>query len=178
MKKNLSSFIFHLSSPKGFTLVEIIIVIALIGAVATALIVGINPVDQLRKSTDADRKSDLAQLQRALELYYQDNGSYPPSSADYKIRSGTTTLAWGSSWQPYMSTLPKDPNPTQSYQYYVPPSSNGQTYYIYARLERGEKDPQVCNRGSACTSIISGFPPPNSCGGTCNYGVSSSNVTP
>lgn len=178
MKNYFSFLTSHFSSPKGFTLVEMVIVVALVGAVATALIVGVNPLDQLRKSNDADRKNDLAQLQRALELYYQDNGSYPPSSADYKIREGTTTLAWGSSWQPYMSSLPKDPSPTQSYQYYVPPSSNGQTYYIYASLERGDKDPQACNGGNACTSIISGFPPPNSCGGVCNYGVSSSNVTP
>lgn len=167
------------SIQKGFTLVEMIVVIAILGSIGTVLLVNLNPLDQLRKSSDTDRKSDLAQLQRALELYYQDNGSYPPSSSDYKIRSGTTALAWGVSWQPYMNTLPKDPSPTRSYQYYVPASSNGQSYYIYASLERGNKDPQVCNRGNACVSLTgAGFPPASSCGGTCNYGISSSNVTP
>lgn len=164
---------------KGFTLVELIIVLGILGVIATMVLLGINPLEQLRKSSDADRKADIAQLQRALELYYQDNGSYPTSSADFKIRVGTTTLAWGSAWQPYMSALPKDPSPSRSYQYYVPATANGQTYYIYASLERGNRDAQVCNNGSACTSLSgSGFPPATACGGTCNYGVSSPNVSP
>lgn len=167
------------SKKKGFTLIELLIVIALLGGLATILLATINPLDQIRKSTDADRKSDLAQLQKALELYYEDNGRYPASSADFKLYIGTTTLAWGASWQPYMASLPKDPNPTQSYQYYSPTSSAGQSYYIFARLERGNKDKQVCNAGNACASMAtSGFPPATSCGGTCNYGVSSPNVTP
>ncbi len=167
---------------KGFTLVEMLIVLGIVGIVATMLIVGINPLDQIRKSSDTDRKSDIAQLQKALELYYQDNGSYPPSSADYKLYIGTTTLAWGTaSWLPYMSKLPKDPSPQRSYVYYVPASSNGQTYYIYSSLERGAKDPQVCNAGNACVSItagVAGFPTAAACGSTCNYGVSSPNVSP
>jgi type II secretion system protein G len=174
-KKSVKSFRLR----KGFTLVEMLIVLGILGVVATTVIMGINPLDQLRKSNDADRKNDLAQLQKALELYYQDNGAYPPSSADFKIRNGTATVAWGSAWQPYMATLPKDPVAAKSYQYYSPPTSNGQTYYIYANLERGAKDPQVCNAGNACTSLgASGFPPATSCGGACNYGVSSPNVTP
>lgn len=166
---------------RGFTLVEMLIVIGLVGALATILLVGINPLDQLQKASDTDRKSDLAQVQRALELYYQDNGSYPESSGDFKILANNTTLAWGSPWQPYMSELPRDPNPTQTYKYYSPPTSGGQTYYLYASLERGGKDPQACSNGSACPSIaagISGFPPATSCGGVCNFGLTSPNVTP
>jgi general secretion pathway protein G len=174
-KKSLKSF----SLKKGFTLVEMLIVLGIVGVVATMLIVGINPLDQIRKSTDTERKTDLDQLKDALELYYQDNGTYPPSSADFKLYIGSTTLAWGSAWQPYMNQLPKDPSPTRTYQYYVPLASGGQTYYIYASLERGSKDPQACNNGNACASLGgSGFPPASSCGGTCNYGVSSPNVTP
>lgn len=182
MKKYFSSLTSDFSIQKGFTLVEMLIVLGIVGVVATMLIVGINPLDQIRKSSDADRKSDIAQLQKALELYYQDNGSYPASSADYKLYINSTTLAWGtSSWLPYMSKLPKDPSPSRSYQYYVPASSNGQTYYIYASLERGSKDPQACNAGNACVSItagVAGFPPAAACGATCNYGVSSPNVSP
>lgn len=166
---------------KGFTLVEMLVVLGILGIVATLILVGLNPLDQMRKANDGARKSDLAQLQRALELYYQDNGVYPPSSPDFKLYINNTTLAWGSAWRPYMSELPKDPNPTRSYQYYVPASSNGQTYYIYASLERGAQDTQACNSGNACTSIssgVAGFPPANSCGGTCNYAATSPNVSP
>ncbi|MBA3724499.1 MAG: type II secretion system protein [Candidatus Levybacteria bacterium] len=178
--KYLSTLISQFSSQKGFTLVEMLIVIGLVGVVAATLLVGINPIDQIRKSSDAERKSDLAQLQRALELYYQDNGKYPPSSADFKLYINNMTLAWGSPWKPYINSLPKDSSPTLSYQYYSPLTASGQTYYIYASLERGAKDPQVCNQGNACVSLTTGggFPPATACGSTCNYAVSSPNVAP
>lgn len=166
---------------KGFTLIEMLIVLAVIGVLAATVAVMINPVDQIRKSNDAKRKTGLEQLQRSLELYYQDNGRYPASSADYKIYIGSTALAWGAAWQPYMSKLPSDPIPGRTFIYYVPATANGQTYYLYTSLERGAKDPQVCNNGSACTSITTGgagFPTATACGATCNYGISSPNVAP
>lgn len=165
----------------GFTLIEILVVLAILGVVAAVLLVAINPFAQLAKSNDAHRKSDLASMQRALELYYQDNGSYPASSADFKLYINSTTLSWGSSWQPYISALPKDPLPTATYIYYSPASGNGQTYYLYASLQRGSKDAQACNNGNACSSLsqgVAGFPTGNACGGTCNYGLSSPNVSP
>jgi len=165
---------------KGFTLIEMIVVIAVLGILAATVLVAINPEAQLQKSNDAHRKADLESLQHALELYYQDNGSYPASSGNFQILSGTTTLTWGSSWQPYMATLPKDPTLSNTYVYYAPANANGQTYYLYANLERGSADQQACNKGNACQSIGSGsgFPGANACGGVCNYGVSSTNVSP
>jgi len=67
---------------KGFTLIELLVVLGILGILATVLLVAINPSAQLQKANDAHRKSDLETLQRALELYYQDKGSYPPSSQD------------------------------------------------------------------------------------------------
>jgi type II secretion system protein G len=167
------------SFQKGLTLIELIVVIAIVGIFAAAVIAALNPFEQLKKSTDAKRKSDIAQLQRALELYYQDRGRYPTSSADYKIYINPQTINWGSAWQPYISKLPADPNLSHTYIYYSPATANGQTYYIYANLERGAKDSQVCNAGNACASMsTSGFPAANACGATCNYGVSSANVSP
>ena len=166
---------------KGFTLVELLIVIGVLGVLAATLIMTVNPIEQIKKSSDSTRKSDLAQIKRALDLYYDDNGRYPASSADFKITNGASSVAWGSAWQPYMNKLPKDPSSKNSYLYYSPPAAQGQSYYIYANLERGSKDPQACNAGSVCESISSGgagFPVANSCGGTCNYGISSANVTP
>jgi len=165
---------------KGFTLIEMIVVIAVLGILAVVALASINPFAQLQKSNDAKRKTDLESLQHALEIYYQDNNKYPVSSANFQIMSGSTTVTWGSAWQPYMATLPKDPILANTYVYYSPPSSNGQTYYLYANLQRGMYDPQACNKGNACTTIGSaaGFPAVTACGGTCNYGVSSSNVAP
>jgi general secretion pathway protein G len=164
---------------RGFTLIELLLGIAILAILGTTVFFMLNPFEQIRKTNDTKRKSDLAQMQRALELYYQDFGRYPQSSGDYKIYINSATITWGNSWQPYIAALPKDPSPTASYVYYSPPSSNGQSYYIYASLQRGSKDTQSCNAGNACASMSqSGFPVSNSCGGVCNYGVSSPNVSP
>lgn len=167
-------------SLKGFTLIELLVVIGILGILSVVLLVTINPVAQIQKANDARRKSDLEAIQHALELYYQDAGSYPPSSSSYTIEYNNVSVNWGSSWQPYIATLPKDPVSTNQYVYYSPPTSNGQAYYLYASLQRGANDPDVCNKGNACKSIQGGggFPAATACGGTCNYGVSSPNVSP
>lgn len=152
-------------SPFGFTLIELLVAIAIIGILAGSVFFVLNPAAQFQKAQDAKRKSDLAQIQKGLELYYQDNGSYPAA-----VNYGIEGIQWGSSWQPYMGTLPKDPSsPLKEYAY----NSDGQTYYLYASLDRGA-DPQACNSGSACASITNAS---EACGGTCNIGVSSPNVS-
>lgn len=148
-------------------MVELLIVIAVISILAGVVMTALNPLAQLQKARDSQRKSDLTQLQRALEQYYNDNGSYPTStgSPNYNI-NGTT---WGSAWGNYIQKVPKDP----VHQYvYV---SGGQSYQLYANLERGSSDAQVCNNGNSCTNAPAG----NACGGAiCNYGISSPNTTP
>lgn len=152
-----------------------ILVIAIISALATVVLAVINPLEQFKKSNDARRKSDLYQIQRALETYYDDNGRYPLSSNDFQIQNGANTITWGTSWQPYMNILPKDPaSPSKSYVYYAPDTVNGQTYYLYGSLDRGADDPQVCNGGALCAHVPSGA----TCGDVCNFGVSSPNVSP
>ena len=116
----------------GFTLIEMIVVLALVAIVIATLLYTLNPLEQLRKSSDAKRKNDIAQVQRALELYYQDNGSYPTSSTDFKIVNNSVAVPWGNAWQPYIAALPKDPLTSRTYVYYSPTTANGQTYYLYA----------------------------------------------
>jgi hypothetical protein len=89
--------------------------------------------------------------------------------------SGTTTVDWGKAWQPYMNLLPKDPKTGKNYVYY----STGQSYYLYASLDRGSKDPQICqnlNGNGECPNV----PAANLCGTgvKCNYGVTTPNVSP
>lgn len=162
----------RLNLSSGFTLIELIIVIGIIAMIATATMAVLNPFEQFKKATDSRIKSDLAQIQKGLEVYYQDKQKYPASSATYRIVDASLgTINWGSNWGSYMNSVPKDPNTSHTYIYYSP---NGQTYYLYANLNRGVKDSQVCNNGNACTNVPSGV----SCGGTCNFGVSSPNVSP
>ena len=167
---------FQLSTQKGFTLVEVMVVLGIIGILASATLISLNPIAQINKSKDAKRKAELSEMKKALQLYYADNGKYPDDS-DYKIlpAGGTTPLNWGETWAPYIQLLPKDPKTTHTY-IYISPDADNQTYLIYANLEQGANDPQTCNNGSgtSCPNAPSG----NLCGAVCNYGVSSPNTSP
>ncbi len=161
---------------RGFTLVELLIVIATVGILAAGAIFVIDPVTQFQKARDAQRKSDLSQIQKAFETFYQDYGKYP-DTLNYKIKKidEAISIEWGNSWLPYMNVLPKDPSSSKNYVYYS--TSSGQTYYLYASLERGANDSQVCqglNANGECSSV----PGADLCAGKCNYGVSSPNVSP
>ena len=162
---------------KGLTLIELVIVIGILGILAVAALVALNPLAQFQKADDVRRKSDLAQIQRALESFYQDYGSYPQNTSDYLITyidktqnsPASVTVQWGSSWQPYMNVFPKDPSSSNHYAYYSP---DGQSYYLYAILDRVNTSDQC----QAKSPVPCGDP---ICGtGGCNYGVSSPNVTP
>src|SRR5215469_5563399 len=125
----------------GFTLIELLVVIGILGILAVVLLAMINPIAQLQKSNDARRKGDLESVQHALEMYYQDKGTYPISSGSNEIKVGATTYAWGQPWtvngQNYIAKLPVDPTQTQKYVYF---SAGGQSYYLYASLQRGKYD--------------------------------------
>lgn len=60
---------------RGFTLIEILIVIAIIAILASVILVGLGPTQ--REGRDSRRISDLAEVQNALELYYNHCGWYP-----------------------------------------------------------------------------------------------------
>lgn len=163
----------HRSVQKGFTLVELLVVMAVIGTLTAGLVVVVNPAGMLSKARDAERKSDLTQLQRALEAYYDDYNEYPSSGAEYIIGG----VSWGGNWSPYMTTLPQDPVSDQRYVYF----STGQTYRLYAHLETFN-DPQGCNtdtdgNNTECSNA-SGLICGNDEAHVCTYGVSSPNTSP
>lgn len=176
------STIYNLQSiPEGFTLIELLVIIAVIGVLATALVTIINPLEQFSRTRDSQRKSDLAHIQRALEQYYNDHNSYPESSGgpNYYMQDivGHTLYSWGgSNFAPYLNVVPIDPVSSQKYIYVSTPPDK---YTIYAHLERGNRDSQVCN--PADDSKCSNVPANVYCGtGTevCDYGVSSPNTSP
>ncbi len=99
----------------GFTVVELLIVIVVIGILATITIVGYNGMQA--RANDSRRDSDIRQVQTALELYKLDYNTYPAvCSAD---GSGCTLSNLSSALSPtYMAAIPKDPkSPTTDYQY-------------------------------------------------------------
>jgi general secretion pathway protein G len=108
---------------KGFTLIEVIIVIALVSILSTAMIMIINPVQQFKKARDAQRKSDLRQLQAALELYRADNAAYPAAlpacNASFTGTNGAV----------YLQKVPCDPKNTATMYKYALSGTTGYTLY-------------------------------------------------
>lgn len=130
MKKSL------ISSSRGFTLIELLVVIAIIGTLASIVLASLDSARS--KGRDANRISQLKQVQTALELYYDDNRRrYPLDSAQ---RSGGTDTTYElgditSDLVPrYLGSLPIDPtwgNAPGGYRY----AGAGTSYTILVRLE-------------------------------------------
>src|SRR4051794_29206087 len=60
---------------RGFTIVELLIVIVVIGILAALVIVTYNGIQQ--KARDTERKTDIKAVQGHLEAYWADNAKYP-----------------------------------------------------------------------------------------------------
>ncbi len=64
---------------KGFTLLEILLVVGIIAILAGITIVAINPSKQLAQVRNTERKSDIKTIYNAINQYYIDNSHYPAS---------------------------------------------------------------------------------------------------
>lgn len=117
----------------GFTLIEILIVVAIIAILASVVLVGLGPTQQLGR--DARRVSDIHEVQNGLELFYQKSGAYPVP----------TTAAWGPAGTAGSLTgqlvaaniginnVPNDPSSGKNYIYAW--TTGGSDYVLGAVLE-------------------------------------------
>lgn len=61
----------------GFTLVELLIVIGLLGAIALIVIAAINPIEQANRARDTRFKADSAQMISAVDRYFASRSEFP-----------------------------------------------------------------------------------------------------
>lgn len=112
----------------GFTLIEIVVVIAIMGVLSTIIY---SSFDASRaKSRDQKRVSDISAIQLSLEQYFNKNGVYP-TTLDALVPA-------------YMPEIPKDPTTNTSYRSnYIPfskiPGLNANScvsYQLWTKFER------------------------------------------
>lgn len=137
----------------GFSLLELIIDIAILGILLVILFMLVDPLSQLEKAKDITRKHDLKELQSALDTYYNDYGCYP------------TSLPFGSQWREgstvYMREVPQDgacnSNPSMCYMYQVDMSDSCPQWNILFAKQKKSADNASCTLQNVSSSCI----PPN-----------------
>jgi prepilin-type N-terminal cleavage/methylation domain-containing protein len=121
---------------RGFTLVELLVVIAIISVLATLLLLQLGVARA--KARDAKRIADINQVRSALELYFDDNGSYLATN----IMTGLKPV--------YLINVPRDPlaagctdtyNGTAAgsvncYGYAWNPATSPARFQVWAELEQ------------------------------------------
>jgi general secretion pathway protein G len=130
-------------SRSGFTLIELIVVMAIIGILASVIMV--NFIGVRARSRDGVRKSDLSQIRNALEIYRADVGTYPttptfPTCGSSLKNIDDPTII-------YMQKIPCDPLGSADGYWYA--SDDGLTYTIIACLENtgdSQKDPDTYDK--------------------------------
>ncbi len=94
----------------GFTLIELMVVIVIIGLLST--IVALTVLPQLGKANDQKAKADIATLDQALELYRLNNLTYPTTADGLgALMAPPPSLTDPARYQAggYIKKLPKDP---------------------------------------------------------------------
>ena len=157
---------------KGFTLLELLLVIGVVGVISSIVVVAVNPTKQFIKAEDAQRKHAANEIQKALLQYSIKNGEYPDvlpegeenakvicrgnvshsSCLDLRALSGT-----------YIVEIPQDLSESNSYLSGYKAYQESQRPFVistYIGQQGGDGEDATIgsqdNPGSSCLAILNG----------------------
>lgn len=126
---------------KGFTLIELIVVVGIIGILASLAVISLSR--QQARSRDARRLGDMTNINTALQSYIAEKLDPPVSTAEssgwdmssYPTNNpGATGFISGLTTNGYMTKVPVDPINNATANYWWESSLNGFTYGYYWQL--------------------------------------------
>ncbi len=146
---------------KGFTLIELVIVIAILAILAAVVVLTLNPAQLMAQARDSQRISDLGSIKSAIALYLATattpaiGAGGPNAMVSTTTCTGffssacativTSTLVTTAGWVPIafadtaggspLSALPVDPTNNATYQYAYKGDATGLVYKIVGKLE-------------------------------------------
>lgn len=123
----------HTGSQRGFTIVELLIVIVVIAILAAIAIVAYGGIQDRANFTKS--QSDLNALNKAIQLYYIDNGTYPSSTSGCTNGWCGWDQATNDNFIPglvpnYIASTPQLPTSFASNNTYLYSSTTGTTYRL------------------------------------------------
>ena len=156
-----------MNKKNGFTLTELLIVMAIIAVLAIITAGIINPVNLINKGKDTQRKKDLGRIKVAFEEYFNDKGCYPTDTLLNDLEDSANCNS-SSVFSPYLSPWPCNSN-DQPYIIFVP---NCTTFKVITNL-LNKKDNDIPTNWYIRQDVatVDGYGKDQ-----VNYGVSSSNI--
>ncbi len=186
--QNKAGFTTFMRTERGFTLVELLVVIAIIAILAAVVVLVINPLEVTRRGRDAQRLADLASLTNAINVAVQEStnsgvaavlckaqGTYPcngSSNTGTRASDGSGWVKTDLSSQKSISvaTLPTDQvNDTAFHFTYC---ANNDAWEVSTALESVQYKPKMVGDGGDDTALYevgSSLKLISPSGGSCTY---------
>ena len=124
----IKSTLTKLFSSKAFTLIELLIVIAILGILAAGILVAVDPVDKISAANDSKVQNDISGAGRASEAYVTTHNGFYPAALDDLLTSGELKR--------------------------VPAAPSGYNAYAVQTMVGTPPANGACVAGSTCTGII------------------------